>query len=92
MKAARRAHLRVTGRVQGVFFRDSLRRRARSEGVAGWARNSSDGSVELVLEGDPAAVERLIDFCRIGPGEARVDGVQGEDEPPEGLTEFEIKP
>ena len=87
-----RRHIRVTGRVQGVFFRDSLRRRARSEGVAGWARNSPNGSVEVVLEGDPAAVERLIDFCRIGPDGARVDGVEAQEERPEGLTEFEIKP
>ncbi len=74
-----------------MFFRDSLRQRARAEGVAGWARNCSDGSVEVVLEGDPAAVERLIDFCRIGPGAARVDGVDIEDERPEGLVEFEIR-
>jgi acylphosphatase len=87
----RRVHLRVTGQVQGVFFRDSLRRLADSEGVAGWARNCSDGSVETVLEGDAASVERLVDFCRIGPGAARVDAVEVEEEPPEGLTEFQIR-
>jgi acylphosphatase len=76
--------------VQGVFFRDSLRRLARSEGVGGWARNCSDGSVEAVFEGEPASVERLVDFCRIGPDGARVDGVGVEEERPEGLTEFEI--
>jgi len=76
--------------VQGVFFRESLRRRA--EGVAGWARNCSDGSLEVILEGDAADVERVIDFCRIGPDAARVDDVEVEAERPEGLTEFEIRP
>ena len=51
----------MSGRVQGVFFRDTVRNAAEREGVAGWVRNTSDGTVEAVLEGDAAAVERVID-------------------------------
>ena len=57
----------VHGRVQGVFFRDSVRRLAERERVAGWARNAPDGTVEAVFEGEPEAVARLVDFCRLGP-------------------------
>ena len=81
----------VRGQVQGVFFRETLRRQAGREGVGGWTRNCADGSLEAVFEGEPAAVERLIDFCRIGPEGARVDGVEVADEAPEGLAEFEVK-
>jgi acylphosphatase len=78
------------GRVQGVFFRDSVRRLAEREGVAGWARNRADGAVEAVFEGEPAAVERLVDFCRIGPPSASVERVEVADERPEGLDRFRI--
>ena len=78
------------GRVQGVFFRDSLRRLAEREGVAGWARNSLDGTVEAVFEGEPDAVERLVDFCRLGPPHASVERVEVAEEPPEGLAGFRI--
>jgi acylphosphatase len=81
----------VHGRVQGVFFRDSLRRRADSHGVAGWARNRSDGAVEAVFEGRPADVERLVDFARTGPRQAEVDTVDVREEAPEGLTGFDIR-
>ena len=87
----RRANLRVTGRVQGVFFRDSLRSRAAAEGVAGWARNCSDGSVEVVLEGEPEAVATVEAFVRAGPRGARVNEVEATDEEPTGLTRFEIR-
>lgn len=78
------------GRVQGVFFRDSVRRLAEREGVAGWARNSLDGTVEAVFEGEADAVERLVDFCRLGPPHASVERVEVAEEPPEGLAGFRI--
>jgi len=81
----------VHGFVQGVYFRDSVRRRAVSTGVAGWVRNNRDGSVEAVLEGDPDAVERVVDFCRDGPRGARVDDVEIVEEEPEGLAGFAIR-
>jgi acylphosphatase len=80
----------VHGRVQGVFFRDSVRRLAEREGVGGWARNVPDGTVEAVFEGEPAAVERLVDFCRLGPPHASVERVEVADEEPEGLSRFAI--
>jgi acylphosphatase len=86
-----RRRVRATGRVQGVFFRDGVRVRARSEGVSGWARNCSDGSLEAVFEGEPAAVERLIEFCRTGPEGARVEALEVVDESPEQLTGFEVR-
>jgi acylphosphatase len=81
----------VHGRVQGVFFRDSVRGRAESHGVAGWARNRPDGAVEAVFEGPPGAVERLVDFARSGPRSADVDRVEVSEEEPEGLGGFEVR-
>ena len=80
----------VRGRVQGVFFRDSLRRLAEQRGVAGSAANREDGAVEAVFEGEPEAVEALVDLCRRGPSRARVDGVDVREEQPEGLQGFRI--
>ncbi|HEX4008961.1 MAG TPA: acylphosphatase [Solirubrobacteraceae bacterium] len=86
-----RRRLVVHGKVQGVFFRDSTREAAANEGVAGWARNRGDGTVEVVLEGPPAAVQAVTEFCRLGPVSAHVDHVDVSDEAPEGLTGFEIR-
>jgi acylphosphatase len=80
----------VHGHVQGVFFRDSLRRLAQQRGVGGWAANRADGVVEAVFEGEPDAVERLVDFCRSGPRGARVDRVDVVEEEPEGLSKFAV--
>jgi acylphosphatase len=81
----------VHGFVQGVFFRDTLRRRAGSLGVAGWAQNTRDGTVEAVFEGDPDAVERMLELSREGPSGALVDRVDVVEEEPEGLTGFAIR-
>jgi acylphosphatase len=81
----------VSGRVQGVFFRDATRRRAEAAGVAGWVRNTAEGAVEAVFEGDPAAVDQLVEFCRRGPSRAEVASVDVADEVPEGLSGFEIR-
>jgi acylphosphatase len=81
----------VSGRVQGVFFRDTVRNAAEREGVAGWVRNTSDGTVEAVLEGDAAAVERVIALSREGPPAAEVDAVEVFDEPDEGLMGFRVR-
>jgi acylphosphatase len=86
-----RRRVTVTGRVQGVFFRDSLRQRANSHHVAGWATNRTDGAVEAVFEGTPEDVERLITFAKTGPRQAEVDSVDVSEEEPEGLTGFEIR-
>jgi acylphosphatase len=93
MAAEGRTRLRVIvhGHVQGVFFRDSVRRLAEREGVEGWAGNRRDGTVEAVFEGPREAVERLVRFCSEGPRGAVVDHIERFDEPPEGLTGFSVR-
>jgi acylphosphatase len=86
-----RRRLIVHGQVQGVFFRDSTRRRAESLGVSGWAANRDDGAVEVVLEGAPDAVEQVAGFARQGPSRARVDSVHEVQEEPEGLRGFGVR-
>jgi acylphosphatase len=81
----------VHGNVQGVFFRDSCRRKAESRGVAGWVTNRSDGAVEAVFEGDADAVDALVDWSRQGPRGADVSSVDVESEDPEGLSGFGIR-
>lgn len=81
----------VTGRVQGVFFRDSCRQEAQSAGVEGWVRNTPDGTVEAWFEGPPAAVERLVGWCRSGPRRADVDDVDVYEEDPTGQQGFGIR-
>lgn len=79
------------GLVQGVGFRISLARVARTRGAAGWVRNCVDGSVEVVLEGDRDVVDAVVEWCREGPRGARVDRVDVDDEIVEELTAFEIR-
>jgi acylphosphatase len=81
----------VHGAVQGVFFRDSTRQRARSRGVAGWVRNRPDGSVEALFEGDPDAVEALVAAAREAARAARVERVDVESAAPEDLDGFEVR-
>jgi acylphosphatase len=86
-----RRHVVVTGRVQGVFFRDSVRRLAEARGVAGWACNRPDGSVEAVFEGTYASVLQLVAFCLHGPPGAHVEAMTQTEEPPEGLPGFSVR-
>lgn len=79
------------GRVQGVFFRDSTRRRADAMGVAGWVRNRHDGGVEAVFEGDSGGVEALVEYCRRGPGRSEVERLEVTEEEPEGLSGFQVR-
>ncbi len=82
-----RVKLRISGRVQGVFYRASTQRRAAELGLAGWVRNLPDGSVEAVAEGAKSACEALIDYCRSGPSGARVDGFDAQWGKPRGEPE-----
>ena len=79
-----RRHLRITGLVQGVFFRESTRREAERVGVLGWVRNLDGGGVEVVVEGSSAGVEALVAWCRHGPPDARVDTVSVDSGPATG--------
>jgi acylphosphatase len=84
-------HVRVTGLVQGVFFRAWARDEAQALGVSGWIRNCSDGSVEALLEGEAEAIEELIDLLREGPPGAQVEDVEIEEADREGLSSFEVR-
>lgn len=85
-----RAHVRVTGRVQGVYFRASTQRVAASLGLTGWVRNAGD-DVEAVFEGPRGAVERAVEWCREGPAHANVERVDVTWEEPEGLGGFTVR-
>jgi len=91
MSTALRLHLRIHGRVQGVWYRESMRREAARLGVAGWVRNCSDGSVEAIVEGEAAAVRELEAWCHTGPPSARVVRVQSNEEPPAGEAGFRVR-
>ncbi len=80
----------MVGRVQGVFFRDSVKRLALQLGVEGWVANMEDGSVQAYFEGPPDAVDRMVEFCRTGPPRARVEGIGVEDVEPVGVRGFRI--
>ena len=86
-----RRRVRVTGHVQGVWFRESCREVADRLGVTGSVRNRADGSVEVVVEGGPHEVEALVAWCRSGPPAAEVTGVEVGVERPEGLTGFRVR-
>ncbi|MEF8774145.1 MAG: acylphosphatase [Halobacteriales archaeon] len=86
-----RAHVHVSGRVQGVYYRANTRDRARELGVDGWVRNLDDGRVEAVFEGPERAVEEMVEWCHTGSPAAAVAGVDVEYEPPHGHDGFEIR-
>ena len=81
----------VSGRVQGVMFRDSCRREADRLGVVGWVRNEPDGSVLVEAEGPDGAVDALVAWCRTGPPGARVTGVDVTPASPSGGRGFEVR-
>lgn len=87
-----RAHVVISGRVQGVYFRDTARKEAWRHGVRGWVRNLLDGRVEAVFEGRPEDIAALVDWCHRGPPGAYVAGVDVRREPPTGeFSSFEIR-
>lgn len=73
-----RAHVWVSGSVQGVFFRDSTRQKARELSLTGWVKNLPDGRVEAVFEGDTADVREMVRWCESGPSHAEVENVEAE--------------
>lgn len=86
-----RARVLVSGRVQGVYFRQSTARRAAELDVDGWVRNLDDGRVEAVFEGTPAQVDAALEYVRRGPERARVDAVEISREPVDGEHGFTIR-
>ena len=90
MSQPTRIHVVVHGHVQGVFFRDTVRRSARDHGVSGWVRNRRDGTVGAVFEGPPEGVSALVELCRTGPPGAHVERVEVTEEQPEGVSGFSL--
>ena len=88
--ARKRVHVFVSGQVQGVFFRAECASRARRLGLGGFVRNLPDGRVEAGFEGDPAAVDTMVEWCHAGPRWARVEKVESVEEEPGGETEFRV--
>jgi len=86
-----RAHVYVSGKVQGVYFRATTRNTAREHGVDGWVRNLADGRVEAAFEGPEDDVESLIEFCHEGSKAARVDDVEVSYEEPQGEDGFRVR-
>ncbi|MFW6384006.1 MAG: acylphosphatase [Halodesulfurarchaeum sp.] len=86
-----RAHVFVSGTVQGVFYRANTREQARERGLDGWVANLADGRVEAVFEGPEPAVESMIEWCHEGSPAARVEDVNVEFEEPSGISGFEIR-
>ena len=86
-----RYRLLISGRVQGVFFRDTCRLVAQRHGVSGWVRNLPDGKVEAVFEGPAEDVGRLVEWSRQGPRTAVVEDVRVQAEPPEGISGFQVR-
>jgi acylphosphatase len=85
------AHVFVSGRVQGVFYRASTREAARARDVDGWVKNLADGRVEAVFEGPRDDVEAMVEWCHDGSDASAVDDVAVEYEDPAGLSGFEVR-
>ncbi|WP_435364049.1 acylphosphatase [Haloarchaeobius sp. DYHT-AS-18] len=86
-----RAHVFVSGRVQGVYFRANTRDTAQEKGIDGWVQNLRDGRVEAVFEGPEDAVESMVEWCYKGSPAANVESVEVEYEEPEGEDGFRIR-
>ncbi|VVB50971.1 Acylphosphatase [uncultured archaeon] len=71
-----RVHVFISGKVQGVFFRSSTKDMAKKSGLFGWVRNLADGRVEAVFEGKKDAIEKMLEWCRVGPEYAKVKGIE----------------
>ncbi len=76
-------HLRIFGRVQGVWYRESMRQEAEQLGITGWVRNRLDGSVEALVQGEAEAIERIIVWARRGPEQAQVTHIDMDENPPQ---------
>lgn len=85
-----RRHVGVSGRVQGVWFRQACAEQARIAGVSGWVRNCRDGRVEAVFEGDEGPVAAMVEWCRRGPERALVTAIEVAEEEPQGVTGFRV--
>jgi len=85
-------HVMISGRVQGVWFRSDTKQKAEQLGITGWVRNTADGNVEAILEGEEALVKKMIEWCHQGPPSAQVEHVEVKNQDPtNGFEGFSIK-
>ena len=85
-------HVFISGRVQGVFFRANTRQKAENLGITGWVRNTSDGRVEALFEGEEEKLEGMIEWCKQGPSHANVENVEiTEEKKGQNFNSFEIR-
>ena len=92
MKAKKRVHVLISGKVQGVFFRYHTQQLAKKLGLNGWVRNTSNGKVEAVFEGEEDKIKKMLEFCKKGPALARVEKVEVKEEKFKGkFKDFEIR-
>lgn len=87
----KRLRIRVTGKVQGVFYRASTQAKAKELGLNGWVKNDQDGSVLIEAEGEDQKLDKLVNWCQQGPGAAQVNNVDTTEIQPEGINNFEIR-
>lgn len=86
-----RYKITVKGKVQGVFYRSSTQAKAKELNLSGWVQNEEDGSVTIEAEGEEQKLEKLLDWCRKGPGAAVVNDVEFEEIEPKGVNGFEVR-
>ncbi len=85
-------HVIITGSVQGVWFRANTRQKAEQLGVTGWVRNTPDGNVEAIFEGEENCVKEMVEWCHRGPPQAKIENVEVKNQLPiNGFDEFSIK-
>ena len=86
-----RYKIKVKGKVQGVFYRSSTQAKAKELGLNGWVKNADDGSVLIEVEGEVQKLEKMLEWCRQGPGAAVVNEVEFEETEPKGVSGFEVR-
>ena len=84
-------HVKILGRVQGVWYRASTKQKAESLGIKGWVRNTNDGCVEAVFEGEGSLVDEMISWCRQGPPMAQVENIDIKTQNLSNFEGFKIK-
>jgi acylphosphatase len=87
----KRLRIRVSGKVQGVFYRASAQAKAKELGLNGWVQNEASGAVLIEAEGEDQKLQRLVDWCQVGPGAAQVEAVETEEVQPQGSSGFVVR-
>lgn len=87
----KRYRIKVKGKVQGVFYRSSAQAKAKELSLGGWVKNEEDGSVLMEAEGGEAKLEKMLEWCRQGPGAAEVNDIEQQEVEPQGQNRFEVR-